>query len=142
MRAESCPSQDAAFIARYNRQKGAETWVYNKFVTEISTVSANHRVGGAVSLCRQPQKMNILLLSHQLDFSGAPIALLRLAETLINQGHSLSLASINDGPLGIEFGKLGIKQFNPAMEKNMTVILRIHSLQFRQPSIFRQHLKR
>jgi glycosyltransferase involved in cell wall biosynthesis len=61
--------------------------------------------------------MNILLLSHQLDFSGAPIALLRLAETLINQGHSVSLATRKLGPLGAEFGKIGVKQFNQSLSK-------------------------
>jgi len=58
--------------------------------------------------------MNILLVSHQLDYSGAPIALLRLAETLIEQGHFLSLASMQDGPLATEFIKLGTRQFNPS----------------------------
>lgn len=58
--------------------------------------------------------MNVLLLSHQLDFSGAPIALLRLAETLVNQGHTVSLLSLKNGPLGTDFGKLGVKQFSTA----------------------------
>lgn len=61
--------------------------------------------------------MHILLLSHQLDFSGAPIALLRLAEALIDQGHTLSLGSMQDGPLASEFIKLGTKQFNPSIAK-------------------------
>lgn len=62
--------------------------------------------------------MNILVLSHQLDYSGAPIALLRVAETLVNQGHNLSLGTLNDGPLGVEFGKLGVQQFNPSLAKD------------------------
>lgn len=62
--------------------------------------------------------MNILLLSHQLDYSGAPLALLRVAETLVNQGHNISLGALNDGPLGVEFGKLGIQQFNPSLARN------------------------
>ncbi|GAB4058092.1 hypothetical protein [Uliginosibacterium sediminicola] len=53
--------------------------------------------------------MNVLLLSHQLDYSGAPIALLRLAEALIGQGHRVSLLSKQDGPLGIEFVKCGVQ---------------------------------
>jgi len=62
--------------------------------------------------------MNILLLTHQLDYSGAPIALLRLAETLVYQGHSISLGTFKTGPLGVEFEKLGAQQFNPSLAKN------------------------
>ena len=62
--------------------------------------------------------MNILLLSHQLDYSGAPIALLRLAETLVYQGHFISLGTFKTGPLGVEFEKLGAQQFNPSLAKN------------------------
>jgi glycosyltransferase involved in cell wall biosynthesis len=64
------------------------------------------------------KKMNILLLSHRLDYSGAPIALLRLAETLVNQGHSITLVTFSKGPLGDEFKKLGAQQFNPSLAKN------------------------
>ena len=62
--------------------------------------------------------MNILLLTHQLDYSGAPIALLRLAETLVYQGHSISLGTFKAGPLGVEFEKLGAQQFHPSLAKN------------------------
>lgn len=62
--------------------------------------------------------MNVLLLSHQLDFSGAPIALLRLAETMIAQGHSVALLSLKNGPLGADFVKLGVKQFNTLQAHN------------------------
>lgn len=58
--------------------------------------------------------MNILLLSHQLDFSGAPIALFRLAETLLRHGHVVSLGAVQDGPLGKEFVRMGVQQFDRA----------------------------
>ena len=62
--------------------------------------------------------MNILLLTHMLDYSGAPIALLRLAETLVYQGHSISLGTFKTGPMGDEFKKLGAQQFHPSLAKN------------------------
>lgn len=56
--------------------------------------------------------MNILLVSHQLDYSGAPIALLELAKSLLRLKHSVSIASLQIGPLLTEFAKLGVKQFD------------------------------
>ena len=61
--------------------------------------------------------MQIVLISHLLDFSGAPIALLNLARTLIQQGHSVFLASMNDGPLGHHFGEAGVQAFDASASK-------------------------
>jgi glycosyltransferase involved in cell wall biosynthesis len=56
--------------------------------------------------------MNILLVSHQLDYSGAPIALLELAKSLLRLKHSVSISSLQTGPLLTEFAKSGIKKFD------------------------------
>lgn len=56
--------------------------------------------------------MNILLVSHQLDYSGAPIALLELAKSLLRLKHSVSISSLQAGPLLTEFTKSGVKQFD------------------------------
>ena len=56
--------------------------------------------------------MNILLVSHQLDYSGAPIALLELAKSLLRLKHSVSISSLQTGPLITEFTKSYIKQFD------------------------------
>lgn len=61
--------------------------------------------------------MEILLLSHQLDYSGAPIALLQLAKTLRMLGHAVSMGAMRDGPLGVEFAEAGVKQFDPEFAK-------------------------
>lgn len=47
--------------------------------------------------------MRILLISHQLDYSGAPLALLELARVLRQLGHDVALASLSPGPLADEF---------------------------------------
>jgi hypothetical protein len=55
--------------------------------------------------------MKILLITHQLDFSGAPLALLSLSKVLIKLNHSLVIASLKYGPLINNFLKLGINPF-------------------------------
>lgn len=56
--------------------------------------------------------MKILLVSHQLDYSGAPIALLQLAKALLCLGHSVTIASLETGPLLSEFDRCGVRQFD------------------------------
>ena len=56
--------------------------------------------------------MNILLVSHQLDYSGAPIALLELPKSLLRLKHSVSISSLQTGPLLTEFAESGIKKFD------------------------------
>jgi glycosyltransferase involved in cell wall biosynthesis len=84
--------------------------------------------------------MNILLVSHQLDYSGAPIALLELAKSLLRLKHSVSIASLQSGPLLSEFDKSGVIKFDSS--KNIsdnydliianTVLSVIPSLNFRK----------
>ena len=53
--------------------------------------------------------MRILLISHQLDYSGAPLALLELARALQESGHEVCLAALAAGPLGDEFMSRGVR---------------------------------
>ncbi|MBP9592828.1 MAG: glycosyltransferase family 4 protein [Steroidobacteraceae bacterium] len=55
--------------------------------------------------------MRILLISHQLDYSGAPLALLELAAVLKGLGHDLYLAALSPGPVGSEFLSLGVRPY-------------------------------
>ncbi len=55
-------------------------------------------------------RKNILLVSHQLDFSGAPIALFYLAKALIQLDHDVGLASLyGRGDLLADFNRIGVK---------------------------------
>jgi glycosyltransferase involved in cell wall biosynthesis len=56
----------------------------------------------------------ILLVSHQLNRSGAPQALLDLGRAFRALGCHVSMASLNDGPLGDDFQKAGIVPANEA----------------------------
>ncbi|MEJ0004930.1 MAG: glycosyltransferase family 4 protein [Steroidobacteraceae bacterium] len=53
--------------------------------------------------------MRVLLVSHQLDFSGAPLALLQLARTILSIGHEVRLVALAAGPLGSQFAEAGVR---------------------------------
>jgi glycosyltransferase involved in cell wall biosynthesis len=57
--------------------------------------------------------MRVLLISHQLDYSGAPLALLELARALREAGHEVHFTSLGPGPLGGEFVASGVRPFQP-----------------------------
>jgi glycosyltransferase involved in cell wall biosynthesis len=54
----------------------------------------------------------ILLISHQLDFSGAPFALLSFARALRYLGHQVQLATLKPGPLEAAFSAEGVEVSN------------------------------
>ena len=64
--------------------------------------------------------MRVLLISHQLDYSGAPLALLELARTLQEFGHEVCLAALGPGPLGNEFLSHRVR---PLQSRNQAVDL-------------------
>ncbi len=51
----------------------------------------------------------ILMITHQLSRTGAPIALLNVARLLRDEGYAVSLISLEDGPLKDEFEEIGIE---------------------------------
>ena len=67
--------------------------------------------------------MNILLISHQLDYSGAPLALFHLATAMKELGCSLEIASLNDGPLSNDFELIGVPKINYINKKYNLIIL-------------------
>lgn len=50
----------------------------------------------------------ILLITHQLSYTGAPVALMQLAETLLENGFTVDVISLKDGEQKIQYDKLGI----------------------------------
>ena len=50
----------------------------------------------------------ILMITHQLSRTGAPIALLNVARLLREEGNEIDLISLDNGPLKEEFEELGI----------------------------------
>lgn len=64
-------------------------------------------------------KKKVLLVTHQLDFSGAPLALLDLAIVLKNNGFELTVLSLNaDNGVGAKFNELGAQLVNSANIQN------------------------
>ena len=53
--------------------------------------------------------MKIALFTHELGLNGAPRALFNLAKCLLLKGYNIDLYSPFNGPLGVEFEKIGIK---------------------------------
>jgi len=53
--------------------------------------------------------MRILLVSHQLDFSGAPNALLGAARVLVREGVAVDLLTLSHGPLAAGFEEIGTR---------------------------------
>lgn len=51
----------------------------------------------------------ILLISHELSYTGAPCSLLTIAQTLLKNNASVEVFSLSDGPFRVEFENLGIK---------------------------------
>lgn len=77
--------------------------------------------------CRTKNHSNslkILLLSHQLDFSGAPLALLEMARVLTQDGHFVTLLSLKNGVLRESFDELGVdcRDLREAIQKPDLVI--------------------
>ena len=59
-------------------------------------------------LLRSTNKVNrILLVSHELTYTGAPLSLLKTAQCLSEMGYSLKILSLKDGDLRKEFEKYG-----------------------------------
>ena len=55
----------------------------------------------------------ITLISHQLDFSGAPLALLEMSKVFVDLNFSVNLVFLLDGPLRSEFEGLGVQCGKP-----------------------------
>ena len=49
----------------------------------------------------------VLLISHELTYTGAPLSLLQIAQTLKNLGYEIVTISLKKGLLGKEFKKIG-----------------------------------
>lgn len=57
---------------------------------------------------RKKGKGDILLISHELSRTGAPIVLQDMAMVLCCQGYRVTLVSVKDGPLRMELNRAGI----------------------------------
>ncbi len=67
--------------------------------------------------------MKCLLVTHQLDFSGAPIALSHLARAMRNEDHEVKLFTFRDGPLRESFESLGVELITPARTDRFDIVI-------------------
>lgn len=50
----------------------------------------------------------ILIVTHQLSYTGAPIALMQLAKVLLTKGYTIEIISLKDGEQKYQYDQLGI----------------------------------
>ncbi|NCB47225.1 glycosyltransferase, partial [bacterium] len=75
----------------------------------VLTEKAVYKVAKWLHRLRKGRNLKkILLISHELSYTGAPMSLLKAAECLIKQGYQVGVVSLKDGPLKKEFKDRGI----------------------------------
>lgn len=55
------------------------------------------------------KQLNILLVSHNLNYEGAPLVQFNICKNLIDKGYNFRVLSPKDGPLKADYENLGIK---------------------------------
>ena len=64
----------------------------------------------------------IVLFSHELTYTGAPLSLLKAAECLKELGYQIIIVSIKDGPLAAEFRKIGKVFISNNLNKSCLIV--------------------
>jgi glycosyltransferase involved in cell wall biosynthesis len=65
----------------------------------------------------------LLLVSHQLDYSGAPNALLSAAAVLREMGNEVDLLPLAEGPLEAEFSAIGVRRIRATNFRGYDLII-------------------
>ena len=68
-------------------------------------------------IIRKKKVKNILLISHELTYTGAPLSLLKAAQVLKEEGYNIITVSLVDGDLKQEFEKVGKVVISKKLEK-------------------------
>ncbi len=69
--------------------------------------SAIYKLAQFIRTFKNKKVKKIVLFSHELTYTGAPLSLLKAAECLKNQGYQIVIISLKDGLLATEFKKIG-----------------------------------
>lgn len=76
-------------------------------------------------------KNRILLVSHEMTYTGAPQSLLRIADVLLNNGYQVEVWTLTKGPLKKEYEAKGIRVITiefPRQKKGLVTRLKEYSL--------------
>ena len=84
---------------KYERTRIIELHQHNPFV--YKTCHLIHKI------IRQDKVKHILLISHELTYTGAPLSLLKAGQILKESGYKITTVSLRNGDLQQEFEKLG-----------------------------------
>ena len=101
----------------YNDEAKAKN-IYNKYFSQkVFEKKASEVIQKSLYPLKRPVKnvrntiKNILLVSHELSLTGAPIALYNLAKILVREGYHVDLISPYDGALKKEFQESQIRVY-------------------------------
>ena len=61
------------------------------------------------SIVNRREMRKILLVSHELTYTGAPLSLLQAAKLLIDNNYKVEVLSLKDGDLRKEFAQIGVR---------------------------------
>lgn len=86
---------------RFGKKEGREISLY------IGKINLIVKIIGKIILKLRSPKKNILLISHELTYTGAPISLLTAAKVLNENGYKVKVLSLKNGILRKEFEKYG-----------------------------------
>ena len=101
----SDPKEEYNFVTKWIPNKRYTDPYYNpnlseeneKFIVEYKNVYSNE--------CRN---LHVLLITHNLNYEGAPLMQLNICRQLIEYGYKFTILSPSEGPLKNEYNKLGI----------------------------------
>ena len=77
-----------------------------KFQNKKSSVLMT-KFAGFIHILRGKKVRKVLLITHELTYTGAPLSLLKAAECLNKLGYEIETVSLKDGGLKSEFAKFG-----------------------------------
>lgn len=83
--------------------------------------SAVYKLAQFIRIFKNKKVKKIVLFSHELTYTGAPLSLLKAAECLKNQGCQIVVVSLKDGPLATGFKKIGKVIISANLNKNCLI---------------------
>lgn len=96
------------FVSKWLNGKNLQDKYYNP---NLSYANENFNIECNNVISNEHRKLNVLLITHNLNYEGAPLMQYKIAKYLKERGYTFFVISCEDGPLGREYDKLGIQVF-------------------------------
>lgn len=92
------------FVTKWLRDGNGQDPYYNpnlSYENELFEVECNNVISG------EHRDLRILLITHNLNYEGAPLMQYKIAKYLLSKGYSFDIITCDDGPLRKDYIKLG-----------------------------------